>query len=106
MPDIVECSVEIMDSGDRLDVTTFTRLCHIEPQFLIELVEAGVLEPEGESFGEWQFPGSDLSRGRIAARLRHDLGLDPPALGLVLDLLEERARLERQIAVLRGIIEP
>ena len=65
----------------------------------MELVEEGVLTPEGEAPGQWRFTGLHLHRARVAARLQRDLGVNLAGAALALELLEEmevlRARLRR-----------
>jgi chaperone modulatory protein CbpM len=97
--------VEVLESGDPLDLVTFTRVCRLEPDAVTYLVEAGVLEPLGRSRTEWRFPPRAIARGRVAARLMRELELDPASIGLVLDLLEERDALRHQLAILRSLLD-
>jgi chaperone modulatory protein CbpM len=62
-----------------------------------ELVEHGVLTPDGASFSEWHFHGTNIVRAKKARRLQRDLGLNAPGIALVLDLLQERDALMRQL---------
>jgi chaperone modulatory protein CbpM len=97
--------------GQLLDETTWLalgELCaclQVGREWVAELVEAGVLEPSGESPDSWAFPASVLPRALAATRLVHDLGVNPAGVALVLDLLEERRRLERQLALLERLLE-
>lgn len=97
--------VEVLEGGDALDFVSFTRLCRLEADTVACLVDAGVLEPLGQSRADWRFPPRAVSRGRTAARLMHDLELDEASVGLVLDLLEERDELRRQLALLNSLFE-
>lgn len=106
MPEVIECtSIEVVENGDELDLRAFARLCSLETDFVVDLVEAGILDPQGGTPREWRFAASTLWRGRAAARLSRDLGLDAAALGIVLDLLEQRADLQRQMALLRALAD-
>lgn len=75
-----------------------SRVCRVERQRLVALVEAGVLEPAGDRPDDWRFEGASLRRARTALRLARDFELDEPATALVLDLLDE-------IATLRGRLQ-
>lgn len=72
----------------------------LETRYVVELVEAGIVEPDLEQSGEapqdWQFDANMLSRMQRACRLYRDLELDWAATALVLDLLAEKERLQRE----------
>lgn len=89
---VIEESVEIT-SGE------LCQACAVRREWLIELVEEGVLEPQGLAPEQWRFPADSLRRARIVRRLQHDLGLNLAGAALALELLEEneaiRARLAR-----------
>ena len=89
---LIEESVEIT-AGE------LCQACAVRREWLIELVEEGVLEPEGPAPEQWRFPAESLRRARIVRRLQRDLGLNLAGAALALELLEEneamRARLAR-----------
>lgn len=102
---IAYTQVEVVGGGDPLDLVSFTRLCQLDPDTVAHLVDSGVLEPLGRTRAEWRFPQRAVARGRTAARLMRELELDEASIGLVLDLLEERDTLRRELAVLHSLIE-
>jgi chaperone modulatory protein CbpM len=63
-----------------------------------QLVAHGVLEPRGNAPQGWVFVGPSLQRTRAAVRLMRDLELNLPGAALALDLLEQIARLQRDLA--------
>ena len=76
-------------------------VCHVcgcPTEWVVALVEQGVLHPTGGARQMWQFPGSSLHTAMKARRLQQDLDLNLSSVALVLDLLEEieslRARLD------------
>jgi len=73
------------------------RACRVEHERVVVLVHEGVLEPAGHEPREWRFDGASLGRARLALRLIRDLELDANGVALVLDLLEENARLRAQL---------
>lgn len=97
--------VEVVGDGDPVDLLSFTRLCQLEPDVIARLVDSGVLEPVGRTRTEWRFPQRAVMRGRTAARLMRELELDEASIGLVLDLLEERDSLRRELAVLSAMMD-
>jgi len=73
-------------------------LCHlfaVEPEWVVELVEQGVLETLTAAAPRCGCEA--LRRVRIAVRLRRDLGLNAAGTALALDLLERIQELERQL---------
>ncbi len=73
------------------------RFCSAEENWVVELVAYGVLEPEGPSSTEWRFHGANIIRAKKAKRLQRDLGINTPGIAMVLDLLEERDALLREL---------
>jgi len=83
---------------------SFHDACHaagVDRHFLIEIVEHGIVEPPGELPEQWRFDDDMLSTVRRACRLCRDLEMDLAAAAMVLELLDEKERLQRENAVLR-----
>ena len=87
--------IELIDS---LSLNELCRFCHVETQWVSELVEHGVLEPQGNRDEDWRFVGVNIARARKAQRLRRDLGINAPGVAMVLDLIEQRDDLMRRLA--------
>jgi chaperone modulatory protein CbpM len=64
---------------------------------IVELVEVGVLAPQGEREEDWRFPEDALVLAREAARLRAAFELSAPGLALLIAYRERLAELERRI---------
>ena len=63
------------------------------------MVEAGVIEPlQGGGATEWRFASTTLTRVRRIAHFEHNFDADPQLAALTTDLMEEVARLRRQLA--------
>ena len=71
-------------------------LCRISTEHVVELVEEGVLTPEGPDPSAWQFDHLAIKRLQTAIRLQQDLELNLPGVALVLDLLDELRELRQQ----------
>jgi chaperone modulatory protein CbpM len=80
-----------------LTIHDLSRMCTVEPQVIVALVEEGILEPLTEAADEWQFAGDTLRRARLALRLQHDLEVNLAGVALALELLEEIHQLRRVI---------
>ncbi|UWQ48074.1 chaperone modulator CbpM [Leisingera aquaemixtae] len=83
-----------------LSLEELCRFCQADRNWVIELVEHGVLEPEGASVHNWQFHSLSIARAKKARRLNRDLGINAAGVALVLDLLAEREEMLRRLAVL------
>ena len=78
---------------------------HLPEQVLIDIVEEGVLEPEGQSPSEWRFDSYMLTVCQRAARLHRDFDIDWSGIPLCLDMIaqleslrEENKKLRRQLS--------
>ena len=79
----------LLDDRTDLSLNDFSRACSVSVEWVIELVDEGVLEPIDLEQAHWRFPGSSLQKARIALRLQHDLGINLAGVALALDMLDE-----------------
>jgi chaperone modulatory protein CbpM len=84
----------IVEEAEVLDAEQLCSLCAVERQYLLELVEHGVVE--AVAAGELRFAGASLRRVRLAMRLRRDLGVNAAGVALVIELLDRIDALERR----------
>lgn len=87
---------ELIGGEAQLSLEELCRLCDVEQQRIVELVEEGVLQVDPRA-GPWQFTGPALRRARMALRLQRDLQINVAGVALVLELVDELERLRRQI---------
>jgi chaperone modulatory protein CbpM len=85
---------------DSLSLGQLCRACSIHADWIISLIEEGIIEPQGEDIRLWRFSGASLVRARSALRLQHDLGINLAGIALALDLMEEIESLRAQIKTL------
>ncbi len=71
------------------DVRELCQAIHISEHCLVEIVEHGIVEPEGDSIAEWVFDTHALALVGKAVRLQRDLELDWTATALAINLLEK-----------------
>jgi chaperone modulatory protein CbpM len=98
-----ELSGTLLDEQAALTITEISRICAVRTEYIVELVEEGLIvpaapsRPDGDTRQAWRFTGTQMRQARIAARLHADLGINTPGVALALQLLEEvealRARL-------------
>lgn len=63
-------------------------LARIEAAEIRDWIEAGLLAPQCER-GAYRFSEVDAARVTLIAEIRHDLGVEPETLPLVLSLLDQ-----------------
>lgn len=95
---------QILDESSWLEFGEFCTRLHVERSWVMELVDAGVIEPQGVEPEAWLFPASALLRARVTSRLIEDLGVNLEAAALILDLLEERRQLEFRLRQLEQLL--
>lgn len=81
-----------------LTLEELCRFCQADQSWVVELVEHGVLEPEGAPMQNWQFHSVSIARAKKARRLYRTLGINAAGVALVLDLLAEREEMLRRLA--------
>jgi chaperone modulatory protein CbpM len=87
----------LIDEETRLSLRELCDACSVHAEFIIDLVNEGVIEPAGYEKSHWCFTGFTLRRVRTAKHLRRDLGVNLAGVGLALELLDELEQLRSQL---------
>ena len=82
-------AIGIHEEQSQLTLADLCRACAVHAERIIELVDAGVLEPEGRELARWIFDGASLHRALAALRLQRDLEMNLAGVALTLELLDE-----------------
>lgn len=96
-----EFSCTVLDDSTTWGITEICTLCRVENELIHEMVNEGVLIPEGTSPETWRFNGLAIKRIQVTLRLQNDLRVNLPGAALVLDLLEELDELRALLGQLR-----
>ena len=91
-------TAELADAETLHSIEDLCLACQVDTDWIVELIEYGVIEPIGEVSADRRFSTLTLLRIAKAKRLERDLDLNAPGLAIVLDLLDEIDDLRRQIA--------
>jgi len=94
---------EILDETREVTLAELTRTCRVHAEWVLELVEEGVLEPLQPGGPQWRFAATSVVRIQKAQRLQRDLGVNLPGIALALELLDRIDALE---ARLRAAVPP
>jgi chaperone modulatory protein CbpM len=100
--DLVQC--QVVEEELRLSLDQLCQACSAERELVQQLVAHGVLQPQGAEPQAWVFAGASLRRTRTALRLLRDLELNLPGAALAVDLLDEIARLQRELGGASGLV--
>ncbi len=84
--------------AEEVTLADLTRTCRVHAEWVLELVEEGVLEPLGPGGPQWRFAATSVVRVQKAQRLQRDLGVNLPGIALALQLLTASTRWKRACA--------
>lgn len=91
----------IADEESDLTLLQLCNTCSISPEFIIEMIEEGILEPEGEKRTAWRFSHEAIESARKVMRFRRDLNVNLAGAALALELLDKIERLEAMLQRMR-----
>lgn len=93
---------------DRDTLYTLHELCRssgAHAELVVEMVEVGLLEPQGRDPIEWRFPSYAIARIHSTLRLRHDLDVNLSGAALALELMDEVRHLRARVRMLERQLE-
>lgn len=88
---------ENLDEEPILTLGELSRACSVHAEWVIELVDEGVITPVGRNLEHWRFYGVSLHRARVVRRLQRDLGVNLAGAALALELMDELETLHRRL---------
>lgn len=103
LPPSTESPGLIHEEQSGLTLSDLCQSCRVQTTVVIEMVEEGLLTPQGPQGGaptQWRFTGVHVQRARVAVRLQRDLGVNHAGAALALQLLDEIETLRARLQVL------
>ncbi|MCL2789746.1 MAG: chaperone modulator CbpM [Desulfobulbus sp.] len=85
----------ILNEETRCSLADLCSLCGVNTAIIHEMIDEGLITPEGIAVQEWRFTSVAIKRVQTAMRLQRDLRVNLPGCALVLDLLDELEELRR-----------
>jgi chaperone modulatory protein CbpM len=74
------------------------RMCAVQTDYIVELVQEGVIAPAAGDIPErWRFTSLQVRQVKVASRLQRDLGVNLAGAALALQLLDELETLRAQL---------
>jgi chaperone modulatory protein CbpM len=101
-----EQSVVVLDDTEEITLADLTRACRVHAEWVMELIEEGVIEPRGPGGPQWRFAATPIVRVQKAHRLQRDLGVNLPGIALALQLLDRIDALESRLRTAGGRHSP
>jgi len=83
----------ILDEQLVLTLNELASICSCNADWIVDLVEEGILEPLHQDTSEWRFSAVCVVRVRTATRLYRDLNVNLAGVALAIDLLDEISEL-------------
>ena len=90
-------SVVILDDAEEITLADLSRACRVHAEWVMELVEEGVIEPRGTRRPAMALCRDDRGAREKARRLQNDLGINLPGVALALQLLDRIDALEARM---------
>ena len=78
----------VVDSDHPLSIAELSRACCMHAEWVMELVDEGILAPTRIEHSRLQFSGSSLRRALVVRRLQRDLGHNLAGAALALELMD------------------
>jgi len=88
---------EIIETRREMSLSDLCKVCTVTSERVVQLVDEGLVEPDGRKPAEWRFSGRSVRRVVVAERLSRDLRLNAAGAALVLDLLDEVKQLRQRL---------
>jgi chaperone modulatory protein CbpM len=93
--------VQTPEAVEEINLNDLCAICHVTPDFIIELISYGTIEPQGKSASKWRFDAHQLHVIRTAVRLHHDLEINHAGIALAIDLLDQVEDLQTELRILK-----
>lgn len=95
---------EPLEPDAPVDLAELCGTCGVSAEWVIELVEEGILEPIAYGRRGPRFTAVAVRRVQTVRRLQRDLGVNRAGAGLAVELIEEVETLRRRVRMLESQI--
>jgi len=95
---------ETVDDATVYRLRELCELCEVNAEYIAEMVETGILIPEGSEPSSWRFSAHAVVRFQQAKRLQRDLDVNLPGIALALELLDELNGMRAKVRSLEHLV--
>ena len=81
----------------KLNLEQLSKVCQVKPAWVVERVEAGLLNCHSVESFIWYFASAELVRAKRLVSIERDFDANQELAALVADLIEEVERLKKQL---------
>jgi len=92
------------DIDFKMTVVEVCQCVRLPLESIVEIVETGIVQPEGKRPGDWVFDTQMLTVLKKAHRMQRDLEIDWNGVALALGLMEELEAVRAENARLRQLL--
>jgi chaperone modulatory protein CbpM len=96
---------DVVDEIGRYDLKELCDVCGVHAECIVEMVETGIITPQGDMPSSWRFSSLSILKSRTALRLQRDLEINLSGVAVALDLLDQVESLQNQIKSLKQQLE-
>lgn len=93
MKTTLQCTV--IEENDEYSLRDICTICKVHAQFIQDLIDEGILSPQGKQPHEWRFAAIEIKRIQTSIHLQDDLRINLAGTALAIDLLEKIEELKR-----------
>jgi chaperone modulatory protein CbpM len=97
---------QILDEANEVTLAELTRTCRVHAEWVMELIDEGVIEPLAPGGPQWRFASTTIVRIEKARRLQRDLGVNLAGIALALQLLDRIEALEARLRAASALSPP
>ena len=91
----------VFDEQLTLTLVELSKACNVHAEWVLELVDEGIIDPLKQEGVHYQFPSTCLKQALAVKHLQQDLGINLAGAALVLDLKNEISKLQSHIEILK-----
>ena len=92
-------------SGQEMTLDALADYAGVHPEYVLKLVEFGLIEPIGETEADMMFRAGAVLRVRRIVRIRRDLGVNLAGVAVILRLTDELRLLRKEVEALRSHLD-
>lgn len=87
----------LLDESVTYTLVEFSQMCVIPKEMVFQMIDYGIVEPDGETQEQWVFHYQSVERAQKAIRLQKDLEINWSGISLALDLIDEVNELREMV---------